>query len=920
MAVAGARFRCFVALLVGLGALAVPAVPASAATTRTWVGPGDGLWSNALNWSPAGAPQNGDSVSLGSSSSAFDMPGLSIGDMQIAGGLLRQAQGAGPLTLSGDLIAGSYEFVQVPLVLAAGTHDVSVAAPDPCCQYLQIDRISGPGTLVAAGPGRIIVGDASEASGTWRATSGARLHIPPAPQLGGLELLPGSQTSLVARQPVSWPVTVHAGPGPAAELELDSSSADTSGFAGPVSLQSDLRLQPGLYDSFRFTGVVSGSGGLIVGPSGSEMVGGVELAGVNTYSGGTVVEAGGRVVGSGSAPFASGPIAVQAGGRVVLDGVPALAAPLSYVAAAAPPPGNHDTFLAIAGTTVFSAPVQITGGGETYINLGGPNTAGQADVEFGGSFSSTAQLGIEGNGAVAFSALTSLAHLGAGLAVDVDLRATAGSAVVVGDVWTTASAVVNFRRSGQHDPSKSLHVFAGGAIDLWGTDQAASTVQLQHGGWLYLGLIDDDGVDPSRLTVNGAYYMSTAFSGDLGVTFVLGADGSDQIRADSVALGGEIWFVHDGTPRVGRVFRIIDNVGAGPVQGTFADAPEGTVFTAGAYLFRLSYVGGTGNDVTLTRLPGLVSTWGYDEEPHDHAGYMQGAPSLSSWGAGRVDGWIVGADRQTWHRWQSGGSGAWEPLGGISLSTPAGVSQQPGQADVFVRGADNALWFRSYRTGWGGWQSLGGTITEAPAVTSPSPGNVAVVGRGADGGVWLRRMVNGAWQPWFALDGRTDNAPAITDWGDGRLDVWIRGLDGALWQQTVLGGSALGWQRHGGVLTDGPAVASSQPGDVLVLVRGGDGLVYERSWEGTGWTDWRGFDLPVDVRPALTGAGGGDMYLGVRSPTGSLWTWHVSQDWSTLASAGDAGAATAGEGGTAEVAPSGRGGNGAAPLEPAAPT
>ncbi|MBX3291707.1 MAG: right-handed parallel beta-helix repeat-containing protein, partial [Acidobacteria bacterium] len=54
------------------------------------------------------------------------------------------------------------------------------------------------------------------------------------------------------------------------------------------------------------------------------------------------------------------------------------------------------------------------------------------------------------------------------------------------------------------------------------------------------------------------------------------------------------------TPTIGTVFTIVNNDGADPVSGTFFDMPEGTVFYVGPTPLRISYVGGTGNDITLT--------------------------------------------------------------------------------------------------------------------------------------------------------------------------------------------------------------------------------------------------------------------------------------------------------------------------------
>ena len=46
-------------------------------------------------------------------------------------------------------------------------------------------------------------------------------------------------------------------------------------------------------------------------------------------------------------------------------------------------------------------------------------------------------------------------------------------------------------------------------------------------------------------------------------------------------------------------FTIIDNDGSDPVNGTFADLPEGAALTSGAFRFLITYRGGDGNDVVL---------------------------------------------------------------------------------------------------------------------------------------------------------------------------------------------------------------------------------------------------------------------------------------------------------------------------------
>jgi Dockerin type I domain len=65
------------------------------------------------------------------------------------------------------------------------------------------------------------------------------------------------------------------------------------------------------------------------------------------------------------------------------------------------------------------------------------------------------------------------------------------------------------------------------------------------------------------------------------------------------------------TPSVGNQFVIIDNDGTDAVSGTFAGLSEGATVTANGLSFTISYLGGTGNDIVLTRIatpPSAVSS------------------------------------------------------------------------------------------------------------------------------------------------------------------------------------------------------------------------------------------------------------------------------------------------------------------------
>ncbi len=78
--------------------------------------------------------------------------------------------------------------------------------------------------------------------------------------------------------------------------------------------------------------------------------------------------------------------------------------------------------------------------------------------------------------------------------------------------------------------------------------------------------------------------------------------GHDQINVTgTVSLGGATFSLTNSfAPTGGTTFVIINNDGSDAVTGTFNGLAEGALFSAGGSFFRISYVGGSGNDVVLT--------------------------------------------------------------------------------------------------------------------------------------------------------------------------------------------------------------------------------------------------------------------------------------------------------------------------------
>lgn len=726
----------------------------------------------------------------------------------------------------------------------------------------------------AAAPGHQWVGPAN---GLW--SNPANWSPAEVPHAGDVVTFPhGSSSRFDLSALQVGRIIIDGNPGRSAETSITAVGSATLGLAdaielnwvsGPVRFDVPVVLAAGDHEVgggpstiVRFQRTVSGPGSMSDTVSDAT----IELLAPNTFSGGMTI-ARANVLASTSTSLGTGPVALLAAGELTFG-------PNVVVANAIDGSPFGNTTLVLRGDALFTSPVEVTGGSISAM----PDT----DVRFAGGFTSTGGIwistppGLDGPPARVIAdapaSVESLLLSGA----EMEIRSPAGSRTV-GGLNAIFGGRFTFTADGQHAPTGIMSAADGGSIDLAGTDQQADGIIVGYGGTLRLG--EADGAVHNRSTLTAA---RLAIYGDAEWTIVDG--NADLIRSAAVHLENAPQFTVQGTVPPGAAITLIENTSSSATSNGLRQW-EGTLYQAGQQVFALSLRGGDGNDVTITRLAGLYSSWSL-ANISDRGGQLIGAPALSTWGAGRLDAWVVGADRALWHRSLGTNAGGWERLGGILTASPSAVSQRAGEFDVFARGADDGLWFRSFRGGaWGPWESLGGRITEAPAVTSSAPGNLEVVVRGGDDGLWLRRMTNGVWQPWITLGGRTSNAPAIADWGPGGLHVFVRGGDGALWQRSESAGAWGPWQSLGGGMLDGPAVAAPEPGQLAVFVRGGDGRVWHRSEEGAGWSVWESTGVVTTHRPAAVGTAPGQLALGIRATTGSLVTLAGMQPGGTAAAA-----------------------------------
>ena len=139
--------------------------------------------------------------------------------------------------------------------------------------------------------------------------------------------------------------------------------------------------------------------------------------------------------------------------------------------------------------------------------------------------------------------------------------------------------------------SRSMKVYEGGVING----------NITGGEFNVYGVVSLGNNSPSKNTMR-AFVLQ-----DPGVykVKILNKDHYDQIAAEGVGLMNgrlDLTYLEGGVIKKGDTFTIIDNKSSYPIEGNamFKDLPEGAEVTVGGAIFKISYVGGDGNDVVLT--------------------------------------------------------------------------------------------------------------------------------------------------------------------------------------------------------------------------------------------------------------------------------------------------------------------------------
>jgi hypothetical protein len=176
----------------------------------------------------------------------------------------------------------------------------------------------------------------------------------------------------------------------------------------------------------------------------------------------------------------------------------------------------------------------------------------------------------------------------------------AGSGIILNaDTSSNGFSTVEFKQATYDGPT----TINGGHVRI---DAPRSTVDLRNGEY--------SGHCKSLTAEGGGLYLHSYFGGvtsdgdvKLSASVTLFHEvGTAMTMNGALDLGSATLQIDGNTEfNYGAVYRVVDNASTKPVIGTFANLPEGSMV---ANRFKISYVGGDGNDVTLTDF-GLVSAY-----------------------------------------------------------------------------------------------------------------------------------------------------------------------------------------------------------------------------------------------------------------------------------------------------------------------
>ncbi|WP_420566334.1 DUF4347 domain-containing protein [Thalassobaculum sp.] len=329
-----------------------------------------------------------------------------------------------------------------------------------------------------------------------------------------------------------------------------------------------------------FNGAVRDDGTNVLVKTGT---GTLTLSGTNIASGTMTVNQGTLSVAS-DANLSAGTVTIN-GGTLAVTGVTTINNAIALGASN----GTIDASAAASISGNISGTGSLTKTGNSTLTLAGTNTYS------GGTTISAGTVRLSGGNALSD---TGTVTINAGATLDLNntsetIGTLAGSgtlAVGTGSITLTSSTASTF--TGSLTGSGTYSVASG--VTLKGTGTYSTAVTIQSGATIAPG--NSPGIiNTGNLTLASGSTATMEIDGTAAGTGYDQINVSGTVTISSAALNVVLGY----TPAIGDSYTLINNDGTDDVTGTFSGLAEGATTTINGQLFRISYAGGTGNDVTL---------------------------------------------------------------------------------------------------------------------------------------------------------------------------------------------------------------------------------------------------------------------------------------------------------------------------------
>lgn len=382
---------------------------------------------------------------------------------------------------------------------------------------------------------------------------------------------------------------------------ITSNGTASNRISAPIVFTGDQIITVGSGNGLNLQGILSGSGNLTKVGTGY-----LDLNGVNTFTGSLTVSTGGVYV------YDKSGLGTDAGGTIVEDG-----ASLSIYVAEGDKNGTITETFTLNG---------LNSNDLAQLSIGaicGYDNCTDSDITLSGAITLGADTAITSTGTVRVTGTITGNHnidVLPGDYITLIINSSANGSLTSNGTYTASPTSTTYD---EDLPSTYITLrnyqtgilvngnYAGISVGmngiLKGSGTAVNSVFISTGG------VIAPGASPGCISAGTNLYISGEYQAELAGTTA--CTGYDQLSASGTVVdvtGGTltVTLLDNYVPKQGDTFTIIDNKGANPVDGTFTDLAEGATFQVGSVVFRISYIGGDGNDVTVTAVtvPALPKT------------------------------------------------------------------------------------------------------------------------------------------------------------------------------------------------------------------------------------------------------------------------------------------------------------------------